>query len=65
MMNNSRMHVAGTVVSESNRAQLLALLALPLPHYCCSALKPDEAEEELIWSRLACIRLKFNVFRLV
>jgi hypothetical protein len=48
MMNNSRMHVAGTVVSESNRAQLLALLALPLPHYCCSALKPDEAEEELI-----------------
>jgi hypothetical protein len=45
MLNNSSMHVAGTVVSEPNRAHMLALLALPLPPYCYSALKPEEAEE--------------------
>jgi hypothetical protein len=49
MLNNSSMHVAGTVLSEPNRAHLLALLALLLLHYCCNALKPEEAEEELIW----------------
>jgi hypothetical protein len=52
MLNSSSIHVAVTMVSELNRAHLLALLALPLPHDCCSALEP---EEELVWSKLVYI----------